>query len=119
MLRFMGFHVPYYEEDENGTAIGPCTGAPVNLTEYAEACIDNCPMTPRASLSDWTSRIAYDPLVLSSLVSGAISSASLACSYIVSRMHPCSHPTTVERQQIPVLCKASLQSCDVQIQVEL
>jgi hypothetical protein len=73
----MGFPVAYWEEDENGTAIGPCTGVPANLTEYSEACIDHCPMTPRASLSNWTSRIVSDPLVLSSLVSGAVSSKPL------------------------------------------
>lgn len=70
----MGYHVPFYQEDENGTAIGTCTGVPLNATEFAAACIDNCPNKPRASLAYWSSRLHQDPLVMTSLVFGAISS---------------------------------------------
>jgi hypothetical protein len=53
-----------------------CTGAPANMTELATVCNDNCPLKPRASLADWTGRLAQEPLVWASLVTGVMSSAS-------------------------------------------
>eukprot|EP00879_Flechtneria_rotunda_P000860 GHRR01000986.1.p1 GENE.GHRR01000986.1~~GHRR01000986.1.p1 ORF type:complete len:224 (+),score=43.40 GHRR01000986.1:221-892(+) len=71
MCSAIGFLVPYYHEDENGTAIGACAGAPTNISEFQQACIDNCPITAAATLQDWTARLHLDPLVLASVVTGA------------------------------------------------